>query len=206
MLLQYIDLHGSDLAHIVSWQPHGRCFRVHDPKGFEKLVLPRFFEKMTRYASFLRQLKLWGFRRLVQKTPDQGAFYNEMCLRSKVSLSRRISRKLLSTSGRHAPCYYIPGAGGVVAVLADAVNEPDFYSMADMPSSSVGVTAHDNGDDVSLLEVVSSNVAGGQVRNTTTFASVHPVQSSEPSSAITAGGVLNTSSNVAGAASSEYKS
>jgi hypothetical protein len=145
-MLQYIDLHASDLAHIVSWQPHGRCFHVHDPKGFEKLVLPRFFETMTRYASFLRQLKLWGFRCLAQNTPDQGAFYNEMFLRSKVSLSHRISRNL-SKSVRQAPRYY-PGAGNVAAVLADAVNEPDFYLMVDMPPSSEGITAHDDGDDV----------------------------------------------------------
>jgi len=48
---------------------------VHDPKGFDELVLPRFFKTMTRYASFLHELKLLGFRRLVQKTLDQGAFY-----------------------------------------------------------------------------------------------------------------------------------
>ena len=44
---------------IVSWQPHGRCFVVHNPEEFT-LKLPQFF-KLSKIASFQRQLNLYGF-------------------------------------------------------------------------------------------------------------------------------------------------
>jgi hypothetical protein len=30
------------LEHIVSWQPHGRCFMVHQPKEFVEDIMPRY--------------------------------------------------------------------------------------------------------------------------------------------------------------------
>lgn len=30
-----------DLGHVVSWQPHGRCFLVHEKKEFVESVMPR---------------------------------------------------------------------------------------------------------------------------------------------------------------------
>ena len=68
-MLTHIDLYEPDLACIVSWRPHGRCFLVRDTGRFEENILSRFF-KMTKYTSFRRQLNLWGFKRLVHKTPD----------------------------------------------------------------------------------------------------------------------------------------
>ena len=29
------------LSHVVSWQPHGRCFVIHDPKEFVEHVMPK---------------------------------------------------------------------------------------------------------------------------------------------------------------------
>jgi len=43
-------------AHIVSWQPHGRCFAVHKPKDFVELV--KIYFNQTKLASFQRQLNL----------------------------------------------------------------------------------------------------------------------------------------------------
>jgi hypothetical protein len=37
-LLSEMEKEGNE--HIASWQPHGRCFLVHDKKLFEKKVLP----------------------------------------------------------------------------------------------------------------------------------------------------------------------
>lgn len=45
------------LAHVISWQPHGRCFVVHNPKRFVDEVLPHYF-KQTKMTSFQRQLNL----------------------------------------------------------------------------------------------------------------------------------------------------
>ena len=44
--------------HIVSWQPHGRCFVIHDKTAFVDEIMPRFFMQ-TKLTSFQRQLNLY---------------------------------------------------------------------------------------------------------------------------------------------------
>lgn len=56
--------------HIVSWQPHGRCFKVHQPTRFVDEIMPNWFQQ-TKLASFQRQLSLYGFSRL-STGPDRG--------------------------------------------------------------------------------------------------------------------------------------
>ena len=34
------DMKADGLGHIVSWQPHGRCFIVHKPAAFADKILP----------------------------------------------------------------------------------------------------------------------------------------------------------------------
>jgi hypothetical protein len=46
---------------IISWQPHGTAFRVHQPDEFARIVMPRYFQQ-TKYKSFQRQLHIYGFR------------------------------------------------------------------------------------------------------------------------------------------------
>lgn len=42
-LFRFLNLVESyDLSHIASWQPHGRCFRIHNPKEFVNLTEPRY--------------------------------------------------------------------------------------------------------------------------------------------------------------------
>lgn len=53
----------SGLGHIVSWMPHGRSFKVHNRKQFVENVLPAYFDQ-TSYASFQRQLNMYGFSRI----------------------------------------------------------------------------------------------------------------------------------------------
>jgi hypothetical protein len=150
-MLQYIDLHEPAFASIVSWQPDGRCFLVRDAKRFEALVLPRFF-KQTMYTSFRRQLNLWGFKRLLQKTSDHGAYYHELFLRSKTYLHRRISRipqrvRDPSSSPKTTP-----------AKSNSPDSEPYFYSMSPLPHSPFGTTINDCCYSEQLL-----SVAGGPV-------------------------------------------
>jgi hypothetical protein len=51
-LLGDAEVNGFD--NIISWQPGGKSFRVHQPKVFTETVLPQCF-KQTKYKSFLRQ-------------------------------------------------------------------------------------------------------------------------------------------------------
>ena len=98
---------------VVSWQPHGRCFLVHKPKEF-KALLPRYFNKLSKVASFQRQLNLYGFIRL-SRGRDKGAYYNELFLRGKPSLCNKIVRVKLKGTG--------------VRAKSNPDEEPDFWGM-----------------------------------------------------------------------------
>ena len=141
-ILQYIDIYEPELAQIMSWQPHGRCFRVHNIKQFEAHVLPRFF-KHNKYASFRRQLNLWGFKRLFQKSGDNGAYYHELFLRSKAFLHRRTVR----CCGPRGP----PTRNGC---KPSDFGEPHFYNMSPMPPSS---SCSPSPDVVALYQVKRKN-------------------------------------------------
>jgi HSF-type DNA-binding len=57
-------------ASIVSWQPDGRHFKVHDPQRFVETIIPNEF-KQKSLKSFQRQLHLYGFQR-TQEGPNKG--------------------------------------------------------------------------------------------------------------------------------------
>lgn len=101
------------LAHVISWQPHGRAFLIHKPKEFADQVMPKYF-KQTKLTSFQRQLNLYGFNRITSGN-DTGAYYNELFLRGKVFLSKRMVRTK------------VKGTGFKAASSPD--NEPNFYEM-----------------------------------------------------------------------------
>jgi hypothetical protein len=46
------------LAHVISWQAHGRCFVIHKPKEFVDHVMPSYF-RQSKLTSFQRQLNLY---------------------------------------------------------------------------------------------------------------------------------------------------
>ena len=90
---------------IVSWQPHGKAFRVHLPDVFVKTVMPHYFSKQTKYKSFLRQLHIYGFHR-IGKGMDRGAYCHSMFIRNKKSMCfrmvcQKIKGKKSSDAARH---------------------------------------------------------------------------------------------------------
>lgn len=89
-MLQTAKENGYD--NIISWQHHGRSFRVEDKKAFVMTIIPRYFNQ-TRYSSFRRQLLLYGFVRSAKKTSkDYGAYYHERFLRDHPNLACLIQR------------------------------------------------------------------------------------------------------------------
>jgi hypothetical protein len=76
---------------IVSWQPHGTAFRVHQPEVFARTVMPHYF-KQIQYNSFMRQLHIYGFQR-IGKGIDIGAYVHPMFIRDKKYMSLRMPRQ-----------------------------------------------------------------------------------------------------------------
>ncbi|KAI2501075.1 hypothetical protein MHU86_13366 [Fragilaria crotonensis] len=110
-MLDHIEQDG--LSHVVSWQPHGRCFVVHNQQQFVDVIMPHYF-KQTKFPSFQRQLNLYGFNRLTSG-PDRGGYYHEFFLRGKKFLAIRIQRLKIKGTGVRKP--------------SSPDTEPQFYFM-----------------------------------------------------------------------------
>lgn len=90
-LLDHIDNHEPEIAHIISWQSDGRSFRVHDKKLFETKVQSNYFDQ-SNYTSFRRQLNLWGFKRVSQRGVNCGAYFHPLCRRGEPYVCRLMRR------------------------------------------------------------------------------------------------------------------
>jgi hypothetical protein len=131
-MIEKVETQG--LSHVVSWQPHGRCFKVHDMPTF-KLLLQNYF-KLSKIASFQRQLNLYGFQRLTVGL-DKGSYYHELFLRSRLDLASRIERVKVKGTGVRAKAnpndepnlYSYPAVDKVADVLVSKVNSS--YSITD---------------------------------------------------------------------------
>jgi hypothetical protein len=95
---------------IVSWQPHGKAFRVHMPGVFSRTVMRRYFNQ-TKYKSFQRQLHIYGFNR-INKGVDRGAYFHSMFIRNEKSTSLRMCRQKIK---------------GKKSVNQYSTCDPDFY-------------------------------------------------------------------------------
>ena len=91
------------LGHIISWQPHGRAFKIRNLTLFAEQIMREYFPKMKKVASFQRQFNLYGFEKLSRDGPDNGAYYHEAFLRHCPGLClRRITRKRVKGTGYKA--------------------------------------------------------------------------------------------------------
>jgi hypothetical protein len=105
--------HDHGFGHTVSWQLHGRAFKVLKASEFVGQVMPKFFHQ-SKITSFQRQLNLYGFRR-ISRGADAGSYYHEMFLRERAFLCHQMNRtKVKGTGPRQA---------------GSPETEPDFYNM-----------------------------------------------------------------------------
>jgi hypothetical protein len=86
-----------DFEHIISWVPNSDCFfLVHEPKLFAQVIMKSYFTKQNRYKSFLRQLNVYGFERIVSNTSNptrpQGAYCHPLFLRGHPDLCSHMGR------------------------------------------------------------------------------------------------------------------
>ena len=57
-------LSNRELSHVITWMPHGRCWKVLDRDLLIEEGNPKYFSQ-NKFASFTRQLSSWGFKRYV---------------------------------------------------------------------------------------------------------------------------------------------
>jgi hypothetical protein len=84
------DMAGSGYQNIVSWQPHGNAFRVHEREVFAGTIMPLYFNQ-TKYRSFQRQLNIYSFHR-IGKGPDKGAYCHTLFIRNNKLMSLNMAR------------------------------------------------------------------------------------------------------------------
>ncbi|XP_030076655.1 heat shock factor protein 1 [Microcaecilia unicolor] len=90
---------------LICWSPSGNSFHVFDQGRFAKEVLPKYF-KHNNMASFVRQLNMYGFRKVVhieqggllKPEKDDTEFQHPYFLRSQEKLLENIKRKVTSVS------------------------------------------------------------------------------------------------------------
>lgn len=94
-----------DTDALICWSPSGSSFHVLDQGQFAKEVLPKYF-KHSNMASFVRQLNMYGFRKvvhieqggLVKPERDDTEFQHPCFLRGQEQLLENIKRKVTSVS------------------------------------------------------------------------------------------------------------
>ncbi|KAK2830986.1 hypothetical protein Q5P01_018917 [Channa striata] len=90
-----------DTDPLICWSPSGTSFHVFDQGRFSKEVLPKFF-KHNNMASFIRQLNMYGFRKvvhieqggLVKPERDDTEFQHPFFIRGEEHLLENIKRKV----------------------------------------------------------------------------------------------------------------
>jgi hypothetical protein len=128
---------------IVSWQPHGKAFRVHLPEVFAKTVMPRYF-KQTKYKSFLRQLHIYGFHRIRGGGMDAGAYFHSMFIRNNKSMILQMSCCQKKSSHADVQQY----ASGHLDFYSSATNVENNQSQQDGPSNLTNALHSDpHGDE-----------------------------------------------------------
>jgi hypothetical protein len=137
-------------AHICSWQPHGLSFAIHDRKGLVDRVLPLYFQHHM-FASFQRQLNLYGFSRVRRRGDDQKTYYHQNFRRDEPELLVLMRRVQSDTK----PAAWRPQ------------QDPDFDSMIrDQLSAKQGCDIHLDQHAVTISDSSQySDVAASQASN-----------------------------------------
>ncbi|XP_008297547.1 heat shock factor protein 1 isoform X2 [Stegastes partitus] len=94
-----------DTDPLICWSPSGTSFHVFDQGRFSKEVLPKFF-KHNNMASFIRQLNMYGFRKvvhieqggLVKPERDDTEFQHPFFIRGQEHLLENIKRKVTNVA------------------------------------------------------------------------------------------------------------
>ncbi|KAI6661475.1 Heat shock factor protein 1-like isoform X2 [Oopsacas minuta] len=92
-------LEAEEYAQFISWSKNGNSFIIYDQNQFSQVVLPNFF-KHSHFTSFVRQLNMYGFRKLTNmtytsNTPGQESmeFHHPHFIKGHPSMLEYVKRK-----------------------------------------------------------------------------------------------------------------
>lgn len=153
-ILYFILLHseGNGTSDIISWQPHGRSFIIHNQKEMVNQVLTKYFNQ-SKYSSFQRQLNVYGFTKLANGL-DRGGYYHEYFLRGRPDLLTKIKRQGVKGTGtRQIPVHE---------------TEPNFYLLPHCSEVSKDTDTRPNDTSATAMtpaRAMSTPMASGEVAN-----------------------------------------
>eukprot|EP00980_Cylindrotheca_fusiformis_P028711 scaffold22639_cov105-Cylindrotheca_fusiformis.AAC.5 len=88
------DAERLNFAHIVSWTEDGRAFQIHDQKEFVSNIMNIYFDQ-SKFASFRRQLNLYGFNR-TRTNNNRNMYFHESFLQGHPKLCEKMYRRCAS--------------------------------------------------------------------------------------------------------------
>jgi len=93
-VLEYSHEHG--LQNILAWSADGKEFSIRNSGAFVKRIMPRFFSQ-TKYASFQRQLNLYGFQR--NRKSKHSCYHHDYFVRGQKQLLVNMVRCKIKGTG-----------------------------------------------------------------------------------------------------------
>ena len=134
-----------------------------NPEKLTQQLIPRFF-KHSNYSSFVRQLNMYGFRKIThitqgslkQEDPEWMEFTNDNFVRGKPELLQFMKRKTASNRNKMADME----AGGAMAALMEAgysAKVPDIQTVL-RELSTIKQTQHRIQDELRLIHAENEHI------------------------------------------------
>ena len=100
ILFQILD--DPESVDIITWLPDGMAWCVLNSDAFSIKLAPRYFQNQTKFASFMRQVNGWGFKRLHTSRGSDSkmsrVYYHELFVRDRPDLVHQMSRQSQSVT------------------------------------------------------------------------------------------------------------
>ncbi|TPX39943.1 hypothetical protein SeLEV6574_g06904 [Synchytrium endobioticum] len=140
----YTILEESQHRHLIHWDDSGTGFVIRDASEFAKTVLPNFF-KHNNFASFVRQLHMYGFHRV---NDNFHAMRSEVCefnnpefIRGNIEAINAMRRKI--NKANKSPKHTV---GNIVTLTSPIIQAPPSLHLENnevVPSISASTTPND---------------------------------------------------------------
>jgi len=166
-------------SNVISWLPHGRAFKIHDQNAFVHKVMSHYFY-ISKFTSFIRQLSIYGFRKVGRKNTDKGAYYHEMFLCGRQGLCAGIMRLKTKTAllkSKFDPNFYdMPPVVRMITVedikrgyIDDAPNKPRIIKYHKEHSDDTATSSERRGSDTIIESEDTNGECNGESQTTKFF-------------------------------------